>query len=42
MSVSVARTDLQQQNAQQTGAFLPDDRATLRGIYDLVSKLAAK
>lgn len=42
MGVSVARTDLQQQNAIKTGAFLPDDRATLQGIYDLVSKLAAK
>jgi len=42
MSVSVARTDLQQQNAQQSGAFLPADRTTLQGIYDIVSKLAGK
>jgi hypothetical protein len=42
MSVSVARTDLQQQNAKQGGAFLPDDRTTLQGIYDLVSKLSTK
>lgn len=42
MSVSVARTDLQQQNAQQSGSFLPDDRATLQGIYNIVSKLNPK
>jgi hypothetical protein len=42
MGVSVARTDLPQQNAIQSGAFLPDNRATLQGIYDFVSKLAAK
>jgi hypothetical protein len=40
MSVSVARTDLQQESAKQSGAFLPDDRRTLEGIYDIVSKLA--
>ena len=39
MSVSVARTDLQQESAKQSGAFLPDDRKTLEGIYDIVSKL---
>ena len=42
MSVSVARTDLQQKNAQQSGAFLPADRTTLQGIYDIVSKLNSK
>ena len=40
MTVSVARTDLQQENAKQSGAFLPDDRKTLVGIYEIVSKLA--
>jgi len=40
MSVSVARTDLQQESAKQSGAFLPDDRKTLEGIYDIVSMLA--
>jgi len=40
MSVNVARTDLQQANAIQSGAFLPADRTTLQGIYDIVSRLA--
>jgi hypothetical protein len=40
MSVSVARTDLQQESAKQGGAFLPDDRKTLQGIFEMVSKLA--
>ena len=39
MSVSVVRTDLQQENAKLSGAFLPEDRTTLQGIFAMVSKL---
>jgi hypothetical protein len=39
MGVSVVRTDLEQQQAQQEGQFTPDDRATLQQIYQMVSKL---
>jgi len=41
MSVSAARTDLQQAKAQLSGAFLPADRTLLQGVYEIVSKLAS-
>jgi hypothetical protein len=39
MGVSIIRTDLAQQQAQQDGQFTPDDRATLQQIYQIVSRL---
>jgi hypothetical protein len=39
MGVSIVRTDLAQQQAQQDGQFTPDDRATLQQIYQIVSRL---
>jgi len=39
MGVSIVRTDLAQTAAEQSGAFTPDDRATLQQIYQMVSKL---
>ena len=39
MGLSVIRTDLAQQQAQQEGQFTPDDRATLLQIYRIVDKL---
>jgi hypothetical protein len=39
MGVSVVRTDLEQQQAQQQRQFTPDDRATLQQIYQIVSRL---
>ena len=39
MGVSVIRTDLEQQQAQQQGQFTADDRATLQQIYRIVNKL---
>jgi hypothetical protein len=38
MGVSVVRTDLQQQQAEQSGEFTPDDRATLQRIYQILSR----
>jgi hypothetical protein len=42
MGPSVVRTDVQDQNAKLSGAFLPEDRKTLEVIYQIVSNLAAK
>ena len=39
MGVSIVRTDLQNQQNQQTGEFTPDDRATLQQIYNIISQL---
>ena len=40
MGVSVIRTDLEQQQAAQSGQFTSDDRATLQQIYQILSKFA--
>lgn len=40
MGVGVVRTDLQQSDAQAAGQFTADDRATLKQIYQLLSRLA--
>lgn len=39
MGVGIVRTDLQIAQNQTNGEFLPDDRATLQRIYQLVSRL---
>jgi hypothetical protein len=41
MGVSVIRTDLEQQEEAQAGEFLPDDRATLQQIYQLLVTLTS-
>ena len=38
MGVSVVRTDLLQQQAEQSGQFTADDRATLQQIYQILSR----
>jgi len=39
MGVGIIRTDLQQTQAEAAGQFTPDDRATLKQIYQIVSRL---
>lgn len=39
MGVGIVRTDLQQTQAEAAGQFTPDDRATLKQIYQIVSQL---
>lgn len=39
MGVGIIRTDLAAPQAQANGAFLPDDRATLQRIYQILSQL---
>lgn len=39
MGVGIIRTDLQQSQAEAAGQFTPDDRATLKQIYQIVSRL---
>lgn len=41
MGVSVIRTDLEQQQEEQAGEFLPDDRATLQQIYQMLVTLTS-
>jgi hypothetical protein len=38
MGVSIVRVDLQQQADQQAGQFTADDRATLQGVYQILSQ----
>jgi hypothetical protein len=40
MGVSVVRTDLQNQQQMEEGAFTADDRATLQQIYQILSRLS--
>jgi hypothetical protein len=41
MGVGIIRTDLQQNQAEASGQFTPDDRATLKQIYQIVSRLSS-
>jgi hypothetical protein len=40
MGIGVIRTDLVQQQAEQSGQFTGDDRATLQQIYQILNRLA--
>jgi hypothetical protein len=40
MGVGIVRTDLQQNQAEAGGQFTLDDRATLKQIYEIVSRIS--